>query len=103
MQGSALRADQGHRPVAAPPCCLHLPRSNLSLRIDRPLGKHCSHDWLASTGIIPIGQSIDRKSTRLNSSHSCATRMPSSAGITTENTTHNKQTQTQQARGELLI
>src|SRR3546814_5593651 len=28
---------------------------------------------------IPIGIIADRKSTRLNSSHSCATRMPSSA------------------------
>src|SRR3546814_3585075 len=33
----------------------------------------------------------DRKSTRLNSSHYCASRMPSSAGKKKDNTTTNKQ------------
>src|SRR3546814_3954412 len=33
--------------------------------------------WLAK--LVEAGRLIDRKSTRLNSSHSCATRMPSSA------------------------
>src|SRR3546814_10382215 len=36
---------------------------------------------LAATGAAPdtLRQGLDRKSTRLNSSHSCANRMPSSA------------------------
>src|SRR3546814_4995847 len=33
----------------------------------------------ARTGLLPTGGPWDRKSTRLNSSHQCAARMPSSA------------------------
>src|SRR3546814_9399591 len=36
-------------------------------------------DRRLKTGIRKIGEFADRKSTRLNSSHSCASRMPSSA------------------------
>src|SRR3546814_3956478 len=49
----------------------------LSKRAPVPLGgsldRLCSHWW-----VVTINANTDRKSTRLNSSHECATRLPSS-------------------------
>src|SRR3546814_712338 len=43
------------------------------------LGIFIEHGNNANRRITAIASSLDRKSTRLNSSHSCADRMPSSA------------------------
>src|SRR3546814_6564609 len=46
--------------------------------VDGPVS--ASADDLSSLFVMPVGVVVDRKSTRLNSSHYCTTRMPSSAG-----------------------
>src|SRR3546814_5915674 len=44
-----------------------------------PFGGTIAHGFLTLSLIPMLGARTDRKSTRLNSSHSCASRMPSSA------------------------
>src|SRR3546814_2743253 len=49
---------------------------------DADVGEGAAHHHF----MVAAPRAIDRKSTRLNSSHSCASRMPSSSGTTTRHT-----------------
>src|SRR3546814_7756613 len=100
LLGLRLSADRGCLPVTAPPSLVMVPAQHYAKEL--PVAK-----WLYSLGIglalfllpasalaapaqtpapvadlvkaVDIPYQQDRKSTRLNSSHSCAPRMPSSA------------------------
>src|SRR3546814_19500278 len=53
--------------------------SHWSYEAERPLSRRQGESLLVEPGTPLRGVQIDRKSTRLNSRHSCASRMPSSA------------------------
>src|SRR3546814_799507 len=58
-------------------CCAHgTDHPRRALRLRARLVNHAGTEQYDADG---VGRQLDRKSTRLNSSHSCASRMPSSA------------------------
>ena len=54
-------------------------RLNRRVKVEKFMTSAVIHLILASTAVLMIFPLLDRKSTRLNSSHSRASRMPSSA------------------------
>src|SRR3546814_2967816 len=85
MFGDGERTDDGKR--------LTRPRTEPEIMIEDEIRRHHDPEHAAAWLLHPLEADLDlvgladRKSTRLNSSHQCASRMPSSAGKNNKHTT----------------